>query len=298
MIRCTRSATIWSCRVEEGKYEPTFRFVLPGDGAGARAREVPVDATPDDGRLTAKLEDVAASGIYEVQLQPLQGESETSRLRGQRARRRRRSGPRASRRADAAAGRRRLPTARRGRHGARRAAAGRLPDERRAAGGARSSCCSPSNCWRTWRVTTFAPLRGAERDESRQHANALLRQFHLQFAICSLQFCPHVAQAPPTANQPTHCPAGDGLRALAAARVRRRATADRADRGWRRSRWWPSCGTCIAATRSSCRGRSRIGVVAAAVRRAGRPVRVLSGHRAAHDDARSFTIRRWPCWST
>lgn len=58
--------------VEEGKYEPKFRFVLPGDGT-TRA-EVPVDATPANGRLTAKLDDVALSGVYEVKLQPLQGD--------------------------------------------------------------------------------------------------------------------------------------------------------------------------------------------------------------------------------
>jgi hypothetical protein len=60
--------------VEEGKYEPTFRFMLPGDGV-SRA-EVPVDATPANGRVSAKLEDVEESGIYEVQTQPLQGELE------------------------------------------------------------------------------------------------------------------------------------------------------------------------------------------------------------------------------
>jgi hypothetical protein len=60
--------------VEEGKYEPTIRFVQPGDGT-SRA-EVPVDATPSQGRLTATLEDVVASGVYEVQLQPLQGDLE------------------------------------------------------------------------------------------------------------------------------------------------------------------------------------------------------------------------------
>jgi hypothetical protein len=66
--------------VEEGKYEPTFRFVLPGAPAsagGVPRAEVPTDATPIDGRLTAKLEDVPESGIYEVQLQPTQGDLET-----------------------------------------------------------------------------------------------------------------------------------------------------------------------------------------------------------------------------
>jgi hypothetical protein len=60
--------------VEEGKYEPSIRFVLPADG-GTRA-EVPVDATPANGRLTARLEDVAASGVYTARLQPLQGDVE------------------------------------------------------------------------------------------------------------------------------------------------------------------------------------------------------------------------------
>ncbi len=57
--------------VEEGKYEPTFRFSLPADRVGdalpTRA-EVPVDATPAGGRLTAKLEDVSVSGVYQAQL--------------------------------------------------------------------------------------------------------------------------------------------------------------------------------------------------------------------------------------
>ncbi len=66
--------------VEEGKFEPTMRFVLPGDHSAGAARptraEEPVDAKPSGGRLTAKLTDVAASGVYEVQLQPLQGDLE------------------------------------------------------------------------------------------------------------------------------------------------------------------------------------------------------------------------------
>jgi hypothetical protein len=61
--------------VEGAKYEPTMRFLLPASGA-SRA-EVPVDATSNAGRLTARLEDVAASGVYEVQLQPLQGNVES-----------------------------------------------------------------------------------------------------------------------------------------------------------------------------------------------------------------------------
>lgn len=63
--------------VDEGAFEPTIRFLLPlekGSGPeGARAA-VPVDATPKDGRLTAKLDDVAMSGVYRVELQPIEGE--------------------------------------------------------------------------------------------------------------------------------------------------------------------------------------------------------------------------------
>jgi len=61
--------------VDEGKYEPTFRFLLPGEGS-ARPEE-PVEATPKDGKLAAKLDDVALSGVYEVQLQPKQGNAES-----------------------------------------------------------------------------------------------------------------------------------------------------------------------------------------------------------------------------
>lgn len=65
--------------VEEGKYEPTMRFVLPTErgpeGRMSRA-EFPIDAIAVNGQLTAKLEDVATSGVYEVQLQPVQGEPE------------------------------------------------------------------------------------------------------------------------------------------------------------------------------------------------------------------------------
>jgi hypothetical protein len=57
--------------VAEGKYEPAFRFLLPGDGP--TRPELAIDATPASGRLTVQLDDVAASGIYEVQLQTTQG---------------------------------------------------------------------------------------------------------------------------------------------------------------------------------------------------------------------------------
>jgi hypothetical protein len=70
---------------EEGKYEPKFRVLLPaesrgdtaGDGKSAAAtsarKEISVDATSANQRLTARLENLAESGIYEAQLQPLNG---------------------------------------------------------------------------------------------------------------------------------------------------------------------------------------------------------------------------------
>lgn len=61
-------------RVEDGKFDPAFRFILPGDGTVRP--EMTVDATQEDGQLVAKLEDVNASGIYEVQLQPVEGSPE------------------------------------------------------------------------------------------------------------------------------------------------------------------------------------------------------------------------------
>jgi len=60
--------------VPEEKYDPAFRFFLPSDGA-ARP-ELPIDATVEEGQLTAKLENASVSGIYEVQLQPLEGPPE------------------------------------------------------------------------------------------------------------------------------------------------------------------------------------------------------------------------------
>jgi hypothetical protein len=63
--------------VDEGKYEPTIRFVLPNDqpggAVGASRPEVPIDASPSGGQLTARFDDVAAGGIYEAKLQTLQG---------------------------------------------------------------------------------------------------------------------------------------------------------------------------------------------------------------------------------
>jgi len=61
-------------RVPEEKYDSAFRFFLPGDG-GTRP-ELPIDAVLEDGQWTAKLENVSASGVYEVQLQPREGPPE------------------------------------------------------------------------------------------------------------------------------------------------------------------------------------------------------------------------------
>jgi hypothetical protein len=65
-------------RVDERKYEPSVRFRVPGTGTSHS--EVPVDATPNAGELSAKLEDVARSGVYEAQLQPLDGTLESQRF--------------------------------------------------------------------------------------------------------------------------------------------------------------------------------------------------------------------------
>jgi hypothetical protein len=63
---------------EERKYEPSVRFRIP-DGGTSRS-EIPVDATAASGKLTATLEDVARSGVYEAQLQPLDGNLESQRF--------------------------------------------------------------------------------------------------------------------------------------------------------------------------------------------------------------------------
>lgn len=57
--------------VEEGKFDPAFRFLFPGEGS-SRPEQV-IDATPGSGRLTATLEHVPASGVYEVQMQATLG---------------------------------------------------------------------------------------------------------------------------------------------------------------------------------------------------------------------------------
>jgi hypothetical protein len=61
-------------RVPESEYDSSFHFLLPGEG-GARP-EVPVDAALENGQLTARLENVPASGVYEVQLQRADGPPE------------------------------------------------------------------------------------------------------------------------------------------------------------------------------------------------------------------------------
>jgi Aerotolerance regulator N-terminal len=65
---------------EEGRYEPTVRFFLPADpatgGVAPALAEVPVEFKSAAGQLSAQLDDVIASGIYEAHLQPLQGELE------------------------------------------------------------------------------------------------------------------------------------------------------------------------------------------------------------------------------
>jgi hypothetical protein len=64
--------------VDERKYEPSVRFRLPASGT-ART-EVPVDATSSSGQLSATLEDVATSGVYEAQLQPRDAAPESQRF--------------------------------------------------------------------------------------------------------------------------------------------------------------------------------------------------------------------------
>jgi hypothetical protein len=74
---------------DEGKYDPRFRFLLPhkstpGESASAAGQtvskssrpEVTIEATSANGNLTAKLENVTESGVYEAQLQPLTGPPE------------------------------------------------------------------------------------------------------------------------------------------------------------------------------------------------------------------------------
>jgi hypothetical protein len=69
--------------VDQRKYEPAIRFRIPGEATTSGGRpttEVPIDATSSGGQLSAKLEDVASSGIYEAQLQPLEGNLENRRI--------------------------------------------------------------------------------------------------------------------------------------------------------------------------------------------------------------------------
>jgi hypothetical protein len=82
---------------EEGKYEPRFRFILPGKQSAAKTSasdsassdtstissksrvasasrpEVAIEATAANHQLTAKIENLSQSGIYEAQLQPTNG---------------------------------------------------------------------------------------------------------------------------------------------------------------------------------------------------------------------------------
>jgi hypothetical protein len=60
--------------VPDTQFDPTFRFFLPGPGTTKTS--LTIDATPDHGSLSAKLPHVAASGVYEVQLQPKEGAPE------------------------------------------------------------------------------------------------------------------------------------------------------------------------------------------------------------------------------
>jgi aerotolerance regulator-like protein len=87
-----------SVTVEDGKYDPHFRFVLPAKSTAPKSTksdaptstasspstnsrsgshpEVQVDATVASNRLTGKLEHVATSGVYEAHLQPTTGPAE------------------------------------------------------------------------------------------------------------------------------------------------------------------------------------------------------------------------------
>jgi hypothetical protein len=72
---------------EEGKYESRFRVLLPGksssgEAAGASGnsgglassrQEISIEGTSTNHQLTARLENLAESGIYEAQLQPVNG---------------------------------------------------------------------------------------------------------------------------------------------------------------------------------------------------------------------------------
>jgi hypothetical protein len=65
--------------LDEGKYEPTVRFSLPNDGPSSDGRsraEIAVDAASTDGHVSAQLEAVDSSGVYEARLQPLEGNLE------------------------------------------------------------------------------------------------------------------------------------------------------------------------------------------------------------------------------
>ena len=69
-------------RVPEDKYDPAFRFILPGDGT-ARP-ELPIDATADDGQLTAKLENVSQQRDLRSPAATARRSAGTARVRVQR----------------------------------------------------------------------------------------------------------------------------------------------------------------------------------------------------------------------
>ncbi len=58
-------------RVPQDQFDSQFRFLLPS--AGGTRSELPVAATQEADQLTASLANIESSGIYEVQLQPLEG---------------------------------------------------------------------------------------------------------------------------------------------------------------------------------------------------------------------------------
>jgi hypothetical protein len=64
--------------VDERKYEASVQFRAPGSGTSRSL--IQVDAIAGASQLTATLEDVAASGVYEAQLQPLEGNLESQRF--------------------------------------------------------------------------------------------------------------------------------------------------------------------------------------------------------------------------
>jgi hypothetical protein len=69
--------------VDQRKYETAVRFRIPGQPASSGGRqwaEVPVNATSSGDRMSARLEDVATSGIYQAELQPLEGNQKNRKI--------------------------------------------------------------------------------------------------------------------------------------------------------------------------------------------------------------------------